>query len=103
MADPPASRAGCVMDPSLASSGAMALVLEKSCAMCIATQGGLNMRKKLVATMALPAIALFVTACPPAYAQAPTTPAPQVSGAEDADSLTDVRINVVKAALQLTP
>jgi len=61
------------------------------------------MRKRLMATMALPAIALFVTACPPAYAQAPTTPAPQVSGTEDADSLTDVRINVVKSALQLTP
>jgi hypothetical protein len=63
-------------------------------------------KKMLVATVALPAItagALFVTACPSAYAQAPTTtPAPQVSGAENADSLTDVRINIVKAALQLT-
>jgi hypothetical protein len=65
-----------------------------------------DMRKRFLATMALPAIttgALFVTACPSAYAQAPTTPAPQVSGTDDADSLTDVRINVVKSALQLTP
>ena len=64
------------------------------------------MRKRFVATTALPAItagALFVTACPPAYAQAPTTPASRASSTEDADSLTDVRINVVKAALQLTP
>ena len=60
------------------------------------------MRKKLVATMALPAIALFVTACPPAFAQAPTTGTPQVSGAADVD-MTDVRVNLVKAALQLTP
>jgi hypothetical protein len=65
-----------------------------------------DMRKRLVATMALPVItagALFVTACPLAYAQAPTTGTPQVSGGADADNLTDVRINIVKAALQLTP
>ena len=63
------------------------------------------MRKRLVATMALPAItagALFVTACPLAYAQAPTTVGSQVSGAADSD-MTDVRVNIVKAALQLTP
>jgi hypothetical protein len=57
--------------------------------------------------MALPAItagAFFVTACPLGYAQqAPATGAPQVSGAVDSDNLTDVRINIVKAALQLTP
>ena len=63
------------------------------------------MRKALVATVALPAItaaALFVAACPLAYGQAPATGAPQAS-AVDADNLTDVRINIVKAALQLTP
>ena len=46
------------------------------------------MRKRFVATMALPAItagALFVTACPPAYAQAPANPPPQVSGTDDAE------------------
>lgn len=64
------------------------------------------MRKRFVATMTLPAItagALFITACPLAYAQAPTTAAPQAPGAVDADNLTDVRISIVKAALQLTP
>ena len=64
------------------------------------------MRKTLMAAVALPAMtaaAFFVTAFPLAHAQAPTTGAPQISGTEDADSLTDVRINVVKSALQLTP
>ena len=59
------------------------------------------MKKMLVATVAVMAGALFV-ACPPAFAQAPTTGTPQVSGAADAD-MTDVRVNLVKAALQLTP
>ena len=64
------------------------------------------MRKTLMAAVALPAMtaaAFFVTAFPLAHAQAPTTGAPQISGTEDADSLTDVRINIVKSALQLTP
>jgi hypothetical protein len=60
------------------------------------------MKKMLVATVAVTAGALFV-ACPPAFAQAPTTGTPQVSGAADSDNLADVRINIVKAALQLTP
>ena len=62
------------------------------------------MRKALVAMWLFPAItaaALFVAACPLAYGQAPATGAPQAS-AVDADNLTDVRINIVKAALQLT-
>jgi hypothetical protein len=59
------------------------------------------MKKMLVATVAVTAGVLFV-ACPPAFAQAPTTGTPQVSGAADAD-MTDVRVNLVKAALQLTP
>ena len=59
------------------------------------------MKKMLVATVAVTAGALFV-ACPPAFAQAPTTGTPQVSGAAASD-MTDVRVNIVKAALQLTP
>jgi hypothetical protein len=45
--------------------------------------------------------ALFVTASPLAYAQAPTG-GPRLSAA-DVDRLTDARVNIVKAALQLTP
>ena len=59
------------------------------------------MKKMLVATVAVTAGALFV-ACPPAFAQAPTTGTPQVSGAAASD-MTDARVNIVKAALQLTP
>jgi LTXXQ motif family protein len=61
------------------------------------------MRKKTMATFALSAIAasaLSVTACPSTHAQAPITPAPQVSGVSD---LADMRVEIVKAALQLTP
>jgi hypothetical protein len=45
--------------------------------------------------------ALFVTASPLAYAQAPSAGAHL--GAADLAKLTDVRVNIVKAALQLTP
>jgi hypothetical protein len=61
------------------------------------------MRKKTMATFALSAIAagaLSVTACQSTHAQAPNTSAPQVSGVSD---LADVRVEIVKAALQLTP
>jgi hypothetical protein len=61
------------------------------------------MRKKTMATFALSAIAASatsVTACPSTHAQAPITPAPQVSGVSD---LADMRVEIVKAALQLTP
>ena len=45
--------------------------------------------------------ALFVTASPLAYAQTAASPA-TLSG-KDWNDLTDMRIDVVKAALQLTP
>ena len=45
--------------------------------------------------------ALFVTASPLAYAQAPSD-GPRLSAA-DLERLTESRINIVKAALQLTP
>jgi hypothetical protein len=44
--------------------------------------------------------ALFVTASPPAYAQASSGGAASVV---DVNTLTDARVNIVKAALQLTP
>jgi LTXXQ motif family protein len=50
---------------------------------------------------------LFVTACPPAHAQTPHPAGPARdtarSIASDSNALTDVRIAIVKAALQLTP
>jgi len=45
--------------------------------------------------------ALFITASPPAYAEAPTEG--QRLSAADLERLTESRINIVKAALQLTP
>jgi hypothetical protein len=45
--------------------------------------------------------ALFVTTSPLAYAQTPAAAA--TPSAADLGALTDIRINVVKAALQLTP
>ena len=48
--------------------------------------------------------ALFVTASPLAYAQAPSAGAqPRPFSAAELSSLTDMRIDLVKAALQLTP
>jgi hypothetical protein len=47
--------------------------------------------------------ALFVTASPIAYAQAPSAGAPERLSEADWNTLTDARINLVKAALQLTP
>jgi len=47
--------------------------------------------------------ALFVTASPLAYAQAPAAAPPQPFSATELGALTDARINIVKAALQLTP
>jgi len=48
--------------------------------------------------------ALFVTASPLAYAQAPSAGAqPRPFNAAELSSLTDMRIDLVKAALQLTP
>lgn len=47
--------------------------------------------------------ALFVTASPAAFAQAPSAGGLERLNAADITSLTDARINLVKAALQLTP
>jgi Spy/CpxP family protein refolding chaperone len=49
------------------------------------------------------ATALFVTASPLAYAQAPSTGAAERLNVADWNKLTDLRIDLVKAALQLTP
>ena len=46
---------------------------------------------------------LFLTASPLAYAQAPAAGAAERLNAGDISTLTDARINLVKAALQLTP
>ena len=46
---------------------------------------------------------LFVSAAPLAYAQAPSFGAVERLNAADVGALTDARINIVKAALQLTP
>ena len=46
---------------------------------------------------------LFLTASPLAYAQAPSAGAVERLTAGDVTALTDARINLVKAALQLTP
>ena len=47
--------------------------------------------------------ALFVTVSPPAYAQAPSAMGPERLSPADLAKLTDARIVIVKAALQLTP
>jgi len=47
--------------------------------------------------------ALFVTTATLAFAQAPSTDAPERNRAANARMLTDARVNIVKAALQLTP
>jgi hypothetical protein len=61
----------------------------------------------MLKTVAAGLTALFVTASSLAYAQAPSTPASQQENARpsaaDLNALTDARIGIVKAALQLTP
>jgi len=47
--------------------------------------------------------ALFVTASPIAYAQTPSATTPERLNLADRNTLTDMRIDLVKAALQLTP
>ncbi|MGB8237246.1 MAG: hypothetical protein WCF35_15570, partial [Pseudolabrys sp.] len=47
--------------------------------------------------------ALFVTACPIAHAQTPPAATPERINLADRNALTDMRIDLVKAALQLTP
>ncbi|HEY2529724.1 MAG TPA: Spy/CpxP family protein refolding chaperone [Xanthobacteraceae bacterium] len=49
------------------------------------------------------ATALFVAASAPAHAQSPSFGEPEHLTATDLGALTDARINIVKAALQLTP
>jgi LTXXQ motif family protein len=49
------------------------------------------------------ATALFVTASPIAYAQTPSAATPERLNLADRNALTDMRIDLVKAALQLTP
>ena len=53
--------------------------------------------------MATALTTLFLTASPLAYAQAPGAGAAERLSAGDVTALTDARINLVKAALQLTP
>jgi hypothetical protein len=57
----------------------------------------------MLKTVAAVATALFVTASPLAYAQAPSAAPPERLSAADWNKLTDLRIDLVKAALQLTP
>jgi hypothetical protein len=49
------------------------------------------------------AAALFVAASPLAYAQTPSAAAPERISLADWNKLTDLRIDLVKSALQLTP
>ncbi|MDE5459032.1 hypothetical protein GWE18_41350, partial [Bradyrhizobium sp. CSA112] len=46
---------------------------------------------------------LFLAASPIAYAQTPSTATPERLNVADRNSLMDLRIDLVKAALQLTP
>ena len=49
------------------------------------------------------ATALFLTASPLAHAQTPSPATPERLNATDRNALTDMRVDLVKAALQLTP
>jgi hypothetical protein len=53
--------------------------------------------------VAAAATTLFLSASPLAYAQAPGVGALERLSTADVTALTDARINLVKAALQLTP
>ena len=59
----------------------------------------------MVKTVLVGTAVLFVTASPIALAQTPPSPVPleQRLSAVDQNSLTDMRVDLVKAALQLTP
>jgi len=57
----------------------------------------------MLKTVAVAATALFVAASPLAYAQDHSTAKQDRWSAAEPDSLTDLRVEVVKAALQLTP
>jgi LTXXQ motif family protein len=71
----------------------------------VSVLGALNQELTMLKIMAAGATALFVVASSLVYAQAPS---PGVTGAAQSnvpnwDTLTDARINIVKAVLQLTP
>jgi hypothetical protein len=57
----------------------------------------------MLKTAAAVATTLFITASPLAYAQTPSAAPPERVSAADWSKLTDLRIDLVKAALQLTP
>jgi len=57
----------------------------------------------MLKTIAVAATALFVATSPLAYAQTPSAGAPGRLSAAEWNTLTDLRIDLVKAALQLTP
>jgi len=57
----------------------------------------------MVKTVLVGATALFVAASPLAYAQTPSAAAPERISLTDWNKLTDLRIDLVKSALQLTP
>jgi LTXXQ motif family protein len=57
----------------------------------------------MVKIVAAGAMALFVSASPLAYAQTPSAAKPEQLNVADRNTLTDLRIDLVKAALQLTP
>lgn len=56
----------------------------------------------MIRTVVIGATALFLSASPMAYAQTTST-APERLNTADRNSLTDLRIELIKAALQLTP
>ena len=53
--------------------------------------------------VAVGTVALFLTTSPSAQAQTPSPPTPERMNAAERSTLTDMRIDLVKAALQLTP
>jgi hypothetical protein len=57
----------------------------------------------MVKRLAVAATALFLTASPLAYAQTPPSGAQERLNAADLNNLTEARITLIKAALQLTP
>jgi hypothetical protein len=65
--------------------------------------GDINEEISMLKIVAAGVTALFVTASPLAYAQAPSAEAHERLSEADLSALTDARINLVKAALELTP
>jgi hypothetical protein len=57
----------------------------------------------MIKTVAVATTALFLTASPIAHAQTPSAATPERLNAADRSTLTDLRIELIKAALQLTP